>query len=799
MHGPDKLRYDHLRILVGYGNEENSDETFFADKLAEIIKLLVDCKAPSTVYNFLRDNEIKAIPKGDDDVRPIGLGGVIRKLCSIFCLEVTTLHMSNGISFNDNHFNDLQFGVDRKQGCEKIIHSFRYSNDDHPEKDVFCMDAANAYNTANRLFGLNEVKKHLPTLLPFLRSMYGTNSQGWFYGLEEGLQIVPSQEGFHQGDVMGSWLYCMTIQPFLQQLRDILGKDGFVKFFIDDGNVTGPFDVMVKAVEFIIREGPKYGYHLKMDKGTYLLGRCDHETAIKRKTILINLGLSDNIIILHPDDEPSTKGEYGVLALGSFIGSDKFIRAKLAKKLASLEDDAHKIKLLDNHQLKNLLLRLCFSQTPIYLQRTVPPRLMNSHFIKAFDDMKRSILCSIIERDSIPDRQWTQACLPITSGGLGYSFSSDVSYAAFIASFHECLPHLDDLINDGDNLNSKCQVIKDLEDAISFVSKSADDFNLEYLSSVVIPKDESLQHFISHIMTEKREEHFFKSLSDNNEKAWIVSLKHKECSAWLEAIPKNSYLSMNSDQFSTAMSLRLYHNQKDLLMGTKCTCTVAKSHPMIDPQCIHLCTGCRMDGTRIRTHNNVRDSFNAMLNHCGIKTIVEEKNCFKAADPYNGEKLDISAINLPGYAMKQLLDIRITSPCPTDGKSTLTLNQALNPLRAANHSFQEKKRKYEKNAFANNLGCLPIVFEVTGAMHPNVLNLIEKVTRTRCKTLHCSFNNLSKYWLSVISITLQSSLSAGIMTRLSNIYSGQHNRSYQTSENFIQDFSYAAGLGGARM
>jgi hypothetical protein len=188
-----------------------------------------------------------------------------------------------------------------------------------------------------------------------------------------------------------------------------------------------------------------------------------------------------------------------------------------------------------------------------------------------------------------------------------------------------------------------------------------------------------------------------------------------------------------------------------------------------------------------------------MLNHCGIKTIVEEKNCFKSIDPGNGDKLDISAINLPGYPMKQLLDIRITCPCPTDGKSILTTTQALTPLRAANLSYQDKKRKYEKNAQANNLGCLPIVFEVTGAMHPTVLGLIDKVSSSRCKILKCSFNNLSKYWLSVISITLQSSLSDGITTRLSNIYSGQFHSSYQTSNTFIEDFCYAAGSIGGRM
>jgi hypothetical protein len=344
--------------------------------------------------------------------------------------------------------------------------------------------------------------------------MYGSDSEGWFFGLEEGLQIVKSQEGYHQGDVMGPWLYCVSIQPFLRSLRDVLGDAGFIKYFIDDGNVTGDFDGMVKAIEFIKQEGPKYGYTLNLNKGTYLLGRCGSDTALARKNTLMGLGLSESIIVLHPDDEPSSIGDYGVTALGSYIGSDLFICSKLARKVASLEEDAGHIKQLENHQLQNLLLRLCFSQMSIYLQRTVPPRLMNKNFVGAFEEMKRSILSSILDRDSIPDRQWIQACLPLINGGLGYSFSSDISHAAYVASFHECrstiakvLPQVDAMLRDQNP--SQYKAVRDFAESINHISRSADDFNFDYLSSIKINKDETLQHFISQIMVENRQEVFF--------------------------------------------------------------------------------------------------------------------------------------------------------------------------------------------------------------------------------------------------------------------------------------------------
>ena len=48
--------------------------------------LLVDVKAPEDLYQVLRDNEPIALPKKDEDIRPVGMGLVIRKLVSILFL-----------------------------------------------------------------------------------------------------------------------------------------------------------------------------------------------------------------------------------------------------------------------------------------------------------------------------------------------------------------------------------------------------------------------------------------------------------------------------------------------------------------------------------------------------------------------------------------------------------------------------------------------------------------------------------------------------------------------------------------
>jgi hypothetical protein len=59
------------------------------------------------------------------------------------------------------------------------------------------------------------------------------------------------------------WLYGVGTMPFLKGIRDILGEEGLLAFYADDGNLFAPFEKMVEFVEYVRREGPKYGFSIK--------------------------------------------------------------------------------------------------------------------------------------------------------------------------------------------------------------------------------------------------------------------------------------------------------------------------------------------------------------------------------------------------------------------------------------------------------------------------------------------------------------------------------------------------------
>ena len=44
---------------------------------------------------------------------------------------------------------------------------------------------------------------------------------------------------------------CYDYSSILQGLCDILGTNGFVQFFVDDGNLAGDFEYLYAAIQYI--------------------------------------------------------------------------------------------------------------------------------------------------------------------------------------------------------------------------------------------------------------------------------------------------------------------------------------------------------------------------------------------------------------------------------------------------------------------------------------------------------------------------------------------------------------------
>jgi hypothetical protein len=105
----------------------------------------------------LRDNELFAGPKGEDDVRPIAIGNTYRKLAAMAIMRVAQE------DFNERYFGNLQFAM-KKNGIEEIIHTFALSLEMNPELSIMNVDGMNAFNMTNGFAGLGTILEEFPQL-----------------------------------------------------------------------------------------------------------------------------------------------------------------------------------------------------------------------------------------------------------------------------------------------------------------------------------------------------------------------------------------------------------------------------------------------------------------------------------------------------------------------------------------------------------------------------------------------------------------------------------------------------------
>jgi len=450
--GVDLLRNEHLKQLIGKGiKPREGEETTFCELLASLINVLLSGDVPNEVLPLFRDIKLITLLKPNGDIRPIGMGNLYRKIGSKAARDRT-----NFDGFNATHFRNQKALV--KGGIEHIIHEFQLHFEQHPDHDNYFIDATNAFNAARRRRCLLEAIKHYPAIVPFLRSMYLEDSNGFVWGMEDGIKCVLSQEGFHQGDVLGTWAFILTIQPMLNELDDALrvalGPDAdsisLVRFFVDDGNISAPFEVMHVIVEFFLARGPEFGFHINKNKGAYLMGKCGSAIlAEERLGQLQLLGLRSSIIKVHPEDQilldPDSdlvelKRHFGAKVLGSFVGTPEYRREGVATYISELQRVAGELLQYPDLQGRWLLFSRCFVHKPVHIFRTVPPSIAKP-LVDSFEIIKQNVLSSIldIQPEHFPSLTYATCNFSLANGGLGLHDSIETSHAAYISSITKFL------------------------------------------------------------------------------------------------------------------------------------------------------------------------------------------------------------------------------------------------------------------------------------------------------------------------------------------------------------------------
>ena len=211
--GPSGLRIQHLLDAA-----EVHLPTPICPSLREVVCLLASGHESIKVAKFLAGGSlvalIKDIPNGPQDIRPIAVGEVLRRLTSK-CLCILTKAKASEITIHglrdciERHWNDANF-VTLK------------------------IDFQNAFNIVSRQALLEECHTHFPELLPWASWCYGQHPM-----LFHPMGTISSETGVQQRDPLGPFFFCLVLHKLVATIPSDEEASHLLyhKWYMDDGVV----------------------------------------------------------------------------------------------------------------------------------------------------------------------------------------------------------------------------------------------------------------------------------------------------------------------------------------------------------------------------------------------------------------------------------------------------------------------------------------------------------------------------------------------------------------------------------
>ncbi|EDO37442.1 predicted protein [Nematostella vectensis] len=143
------------RMLASKSFKKSS--TSLCDAIATLAKkLCTELVDPATIEPILA-NRLIPLDKGNGEVRPIGVGEIIRRIISKCITRVTKRDIIEASGA-------LQVCAGLKSGAKAAIHAMRDIFDDDDTDAVLLIDASNAFNSLNRASALHNIAVLCPIL-----------------------------------------------------------------------------------------------------------------------------------------------------------------------------------------------------------------------------------------------------------------------------------------------------------------------------------------------------------------------------------------------------------------------------------------------------------------------------------------------------------------------------------------------------------------------------------------------------------------------------------------------------------
>ena len=571
--GPSGLRAEHLKLALQAPTPARGDNC--ASILTNFVNLMASGKLPPSIAPFFCSANLFAARKKDGGHRPIAVGEVLRRLISK-CLAFESAAKASEI------LSPLQVGVGVRGGVEAVIHAFRSTLEDEnvpsESKWVMQLDFNNAFNTISRNTVIKETRRLFPELAAWTESTYGYHSNLYF-----GSAVLNSSTGLHQGDPLAPLLFAVSTFPLAEKIKSEVPDILLHLWFLDDGNLMAPLSALQRAYDIVEAESPSLGLTLSSSKSS-IWSPIPAVRATAKDPLQRGIPM---------------KTEDGFELLGAPIGSADFSNSLVTSRVEKLRHTLAELPKLEDSHVEFVLLRSCLSLPKLsFSLRTCPPDHLAAS-LKLFDGLMRDALGSILGV-GLSDRQWIQASLPVSLGGMGLrqaALHSSAAYAVSSAHTYTLVSAMMRPLIYQPDISLPLSVIN---------SRSSRSYTLDDL------KDAS-QKQVSHNLDLQAQKSLYNGAADPRERARLGCVLLSHSGDWLNAIPSKAMnIHMRPSEFRVAAKYRLGIP----VFPASESCPIQDCTQENDIMGDHA-IGCGHSGERTSRHNRLRDTiFKAATSAC---------------------------------------------------------------------------------------------------------------------------------------------------------------------------------------
>ena len=229
-------------------------------------RLCTELVDPATIEPVLA-NRLIPLDKVNGEVRPIGIGEVIRRVIAKYVTRVTKRDIIDAS-------RSLQVCAGLKSGAEAAIHAMHGVFDADDTDAVLLIDTSNAFNSLNKASAFHNVAVLCPILATYATNTYRAPVRLFVTGGKE----LKSTEGTTQRDPLAMCVYAISLQPVITYFN--LSSNAKQCWYADDATGAGSLEELRKWWDGLNEMGPSLGYYPNAKK-CWLVTKQENENEAK--------------------------------------------------------------------------------------------------------------------------------------------------------------------------------------------------------------------------------------------------------------------------------------------------------------------------------------------------------------------------------------------------------------------------------------------------------------------------------------------------------------------------------------